>query len=251
MSEQWMPTLKLPMTREQFQQLPRNPAYSYDYLNGTLLIAPRTRHFHGVLTLANWQGAGDESGEPSRVGDRVRPILEDDRRALPEVFAAAFDRVEPFAGLTGAARLAAARDCLDRCWSGGDGPFLEQASFVAMHPENTNLLGAILVTLVPGGDAAAAESYRWDVDPPADHIASKLGQPHITWIFVDPYWKGIGVGTALLDRAVAALGQLGYASLWSTFLLGNDSSMLWHWRNGFELAGFPMSRRRRLTSRDR
>jgi hypothetical protein len=30
----------------------------------------------------------------------------------------------------------------------------------------------------------------------------------------------------------------------STFLQGNDSSLLWHWRNGFELLENPGSRRR-------
>jgi hypothetical protein len=37
---------------------------------------------------------------------------------------------------------------------------------------------------------------------------------------------------------------MGFTHLASTFLLGNDSSMLWHWRNGFQLAGYPGSRRR-------
>jgi hypothetical protein len=32
----------------------------------------------------------------------------------------------------------------------------------------------------------------------------------------------------------------------STFLLGNESSMLWHWRNGFQLLQYPGSRRRPL-----
>ena len=43
------------------------------------------------------------------------------------------------------------------------------------------------------------------------------------------------MGLALLEMAVPALGRLGYTGLASTFLLGNESSMLWHWRAGFKL----------------
>ena len=52
------------------------------------------------------------------------------------------------------------------------------------------------------------------------------------------------MGTALLHAAAGALRALGYAEMVSTFLLGNDSSMLWHWRAGFRLLTHPASRRR-------
>jgi L-amino acid N-acyltransferase YncA len=52
------------------------------------------------------------------------------------------------------------------------------------------------------------------------------------------------VGSALLGAATDALLALGYRELASTFLLGNDPSALWHWRNGFRLAGRPDSWRR-------
>ena len=38
--------------------------------------------------------------------------------------------------------------------------------------------------------------------------------------------------------------DLGYTELVSSFILGNDSSMLWHWRNGFELLAYSGSRRK-------
>ena len=34
MCDEWMPTIKLALTPEQFRQLPRNPAYHYEYLDG-------------------------------------------------------------------------------------------------------------------------------------------------------------------------------------------------------------------------
>src|SRR5438046_2509923 len=77
--------------------------------------------------------------------------------------------------------------------------------------------------------------------PPADAVDQRRGQPHLTWVFVSPWVAGHGLGTCLLNRAAQALWKLGYTELLSTFLLGNDSSMLWHWRNGFELLAYPGS----------
>jgi L-amino acid N-acyltransferase YncA len=53
-----------------------------------------------------------------------------------------------------------------------------------------------------------------------------------------------GVGSALLAAAVRELLALGFPRLFSTFLLGNESSLLWHWRNGFQLLSSPYSLRR-------
>ena len=33
MCDEWMPFIQLPLTIEQFRQLPRNSAYKYEYLN--------------------------------------------------------------------------------------------------------------------------------------------------------------------------------------------------------------------------
>ena len=63
-------------------------------------------------------------------------------------------------------------------------------------------------------------------------------------MFVAPLSAGRGVGTALLHAAVRELLALGFTELASTFLLGNDSSMLWHWRAGFRLLTHSASRRK-------
>jgi hypothetical protein len=95
------------------------------------------------------------------------------------------------------------------------------------------------VTLLPPGDPCAWDSYSWPGPPPEDSIARRLGRPHLTWIFAAR--AGQGTGTALLAAAVRGLLGLGYTELASTFLLGNESSMLWHWRNGFRLLPYPGS----------
>lgn len=240
MADDWMPRLSLPMSMEQFERLPRNPAYRYDYLHGTAYLSPRPKHFHGVLDLARWQAPDPDEVSPDI---RIRPMVAADQESLTGVFAAAFEGAQPFGGLALEPRQEAAQAALEKTWRGGDGPWIREASFIARHAENGQPLGGIALTLVPGGDPADADNYCWEEAQPADWTPGLQGQPHLTWVFVAPLWKSGGLGSALLHQAVTALRQLGYASLWSTFILGNADSMLWHWRNGFVLAPLPMSRR--------
>ena len=177
-------------------------------------------------------------------GLKVRPLRRADAAPLEEVFAAAFDRVQPFGGLTDAQRRQAAQSCLQRTFTDGDGPLIEAASFVGLDPES-EMIGAVFITLLPDGDPCSWDSYGWSTPPPADAIPRRLGRPHLTWIFVTPTAAGQGAGTTLLAAAVQALRRLGFRELATTFLRGNDSSMLWHWRTGFRLLAYPASRRRR------
>jgi GNAT superfamily N-acetyltransferase len=231
MCDEWMRGLKLPLTPEQFVQLPCHPAFRYDYLDGHACITPRPRHYHALLEL----GGRDE---PAVQGLGLRRIRAEDWNELVPVFAAAFQRTQPFAGLDDATRQTAAQQCLTRTRLGGDGPWIERASFVTC-ASSGKPVGAILVTLLPGGDPCLVESYAWSEPPPAMCIERRLGRPHMTWVFVEPTHARAGVGTTLLAAAVQELRALGYTQLASTFLIGNDPSILWHWRNGFRLLSYP------------
>jgi GNAT superfamily N-acetyltransferase len=233
MCDKWMPTIQLPLTIEQYRQLPRNAAYRYEYLNGQAWLSPRTRHYHALLRLRPIQ-ADDEVV--------VQHIRSEEVTDLVALFAGAFRTIQPFGSLDEATRSEAVRQALHRTCSGGDGPWIEQASFVAR--DGDKRLGAIFLTLLPIGDPCDWDSYHWSEPPPADCIARRLGRPHLTWIFVAPHLAGRGVGTALLAAAVRELLALGFTELLSTFMIGNDSSMLWHWRNGFRLLAYPGSTRR-------
>jgi GNAT superfamily N-acetyltransferase len=101
------------------------------------------------------------------------------------------------------------------------------------------------VTLLPQRDPCHWGSYEWTEPPPPDCIEKGLGRRHLTWIFVAPGCTGEGLGTQLLSAAVGELLALGYRELLSTFMIGNDASSLWHWRNGFRLLAYPGSKRRR------
>jgi GNAT superfamily N-acetyltransferase len=234
-----MPTVRLAVTLEQFRQLPRNPAFRYEFLDGTAILSPRTHHFHAAINLRTLKPAPQELSRDIS----LRRLVDEDFPELERLFCEAFCVVQPYGSLDEATRLRAAHDALERARIGGDGPWIRQASFAGVRAGK--IMGAVIVTLVPPGDAADWGSYRWSDPPPADAIARRLGRPHLTWIFVDPHTAGQGVGTTLLCAAAAELRGLGYEELVSTFVLGNHSSMLWHWRNGFRLLTYPGSPRRR------
>jgi ribosomal protein S18 acetylase RimI-like enzyme len=243
MCDEWMPGIKLSLTHEQFRQLPRNSAYKYEYLQDTAYLTPRPKFFHAVLDLAP---PAPKEQAPEDI--RLRPFSPEDWPELEAVFAAAFDRLQPFGSLDDATRQRAAHESLRKTRTGGDGPLIEPASFVAVDVPTGRLAGAILITLLPEGDPADWESYYWREPAPADAVARRAGRAHLTWVLVSPWHSGAGVGSALLAAAAEALRATGFAHLFTTFLLGNDTSLLWHWRNGFRLLPYPGSRRRLRTA---
>jgi GNAT superfamily N-acetyltransferase len=240
MCDEWMRPLKLAISIAEFHALPRNNAYKYEYLDGHAYLSPRPKFYHALLDLDTFVAA------PRTTAPEVflRPLIEEDWITLVPLFAAAFERQQPFGGLERDERNEAARTSLERTRSGGDGPVLSSASFVALDGPNGTPIGALLVTLLPDADPCEWGSFYWHELPPADAVERRLGRPHLTWIFVHPFSAGRGTGTALLIGAVHALRALGYHEMASTFLPTNDSSVLWHWRNGFRLVEYPGSTRK-------
>jgi GNAT superfamily N-acetyltransferase len=238
MCDEWMRGLQLAVSAEQFRQLPRNGAFRYDYLDGTGHVTPRPRHYHALLDLA--PVAADEVDDVA-----LRAVRPDDWDGLAGLFAEAFAGVQPFAALDGATRREAAERCLSRTRTGGDGPWIERASRIACDGDGERV-GAILVTLLPLSDPCEWGSYQWAEEPPPNCVERRLGRPHLTWVFVDPRLAGEGLGTLLLAATVGELLAMGYHDLLSTFMIGNDHSALWHWRNGFRLLPYPGSKRRRV-----
>lgn len=234
-----MPCLTLPMTLEEFRQLPRHPAYRYEHLNGVAHLTPYAKHYHAVLDLHTLAAV---------VPVQIRKVDREDFPRLADVFSGAFHRTQPFASLDDELRHQAAREALERTRTGRDGPWIERASFVALEQET--LIGAIFITLLPEGDLSDWSSFSWDAPPAADAVERRLGRPHLTWVFVSPLRAAQGVGTALLSAATCELLSLGFTDLVSTFMLGNESSTLWHWRNGFRLLEHPGSLRRWRQRRD-
>jgi len=241
MIEEWFSTVELPITFEQFEQLPQNPAYKYEYFGGRAWLTPRAKMHHALLDLRSYTRSIPDVATREELS--VRPMAEDDWERLPPLFAAAFHRVQPFASLGDEERLRAAEGCLGQTREGAEGPVIGEAGFVAVRDSDGALIGAVLTTLAPEGDPTKFGSWRWREPPPPDAVTRRLGRPHLTWIFVAPFHARLGVGTALLDATAGGLKRLGYPELTSTFLLGNESSTLWHWRAGFRLLPYPGSMR--------
>jgi GNAT superfamily N-acetyltransferase len=231
-------TIKLPLSLKQFHQIPQNPAFKYEYIDGVAWLSPRPKFYSARLDLRVHSLVVPETVDVDGEVE-FRKFGEADWRFLAPIFAASFDRVQPFASLSDRRRQAAARDCLEFTREGNDGPLITSACHVAFDRggkgEREQLLGALLVTLIPMVDLSDFWSLRWKTPPPPDCIERGLGRPHLTWIFVAPMFAGHGIGSALLAYASQSLLTLGYTELISSFLLGNTSSMLWHWRNGFDL----------------
>ena len=242
MLDRWFSTIKLPLSLKQFHQLPQNPAYKYEYFDNTAWLSPRPKFQSARLELRV-----REESLPLEVDAQetvcIRGFEDRDWPRLSRPFARAFDRVQPFASLSDRRRVDAARDCLKFTRAGGDGPVIVPACHVAISKERGHQVGAILVTLIPMIDLEGFGSMRWKTPPPADCIERRLGRPHLTWVFVSPWHAYYGVGTNLLAHAERNLLAMGYTELISSFIWGNTSSMLWHWRNGFELLPYAGSMR--------
>ncbi len=237
MSDSWMPTLKLKLSRNQHKRLPRHPAYKYELIDGITYISAWPRQAHAILNLRRFRATADAMAKVT-----LRAATASDIDAMVPVMAGAFGHIQPYASLSDIEADRSIEKSLRDAFGGVHGPLIAPASVVAV--DESRILGAILITLLPGGDPAEHESYAWQESAPLDLWKRRAGQPHLTWIFVRRLEQGIGVGTRLLQHAVRALKREGYRSLWSTFLIGNESSLRWHWRNGFDLAENAFSKRR-------
>src|SRR5438045_5127432 len=105
MCDEWMPHIQLPISIEQFRQLPRNSAYKYEYLNAAACLSPRPKHYHALLELRPL--SGDESVA-------VFPLTGDELARLDRLFAGAFRDIQPYGSLDDDTRLEAVRQALER-----------------------------------------------------------------------------------------------------------------------------------------
>ena len=244
MLDRWFSVIKLPLSWRQFHRLPRNPAYKYEYLDKAAWLSPRPKFHSARLALRPSADGPPQEIEVHAGVIRFRRLEDRDWPRLARLFAGSFHRVQPFESLSDRRRLESARVCLKGTRDGHDGPIIRPACYVAYDDKDGRPVGANLVTLVPPVDLEDFWTFHWKTPPPPDCIEQRLGHAHLTWIFVKQWFAGYGIGSALLAHASESLIELGYSELVSSFILGNESSMLWHWRNGFELLSYCGSKRR-------
>jgi GNAT superfamily N-acetyltransferase len=163
----------------------------------------------------------------------TRTLVNSDWDVLPEVLADAFEDTPPLGMLGYRRRLCAARDWLWSTRDGSEGSLIDTACIIAVDREdNAQVMGALVVTLMMDAVRSSYSAQRLALPP---YVAEGRGQPQVSWVFVRPQASGQGVGTALLQASIGSLWSLGYRELASATQRGNDSSLAWHWRNGFRL----------------
>jgi len=233
---------------ERFVTLPRHPAYRYQYQGGRAKISGNPRYYQCTLPLNDQSASGFEpaAGELTCFFSNyeLHPLHDSDWEKLLPLFATAFESPPPLLQLTREQRLSAAKALLERTRHGGDGPVVRNACFTLCDRQTGELYGAILITLIPDGDVQDFNCHNWSKVAPNNAIEDRWGQPHLTWIFVDPHHQRRNLGKVLLREATSRLRRLGYSQLVSTFLLGDHASTLWHWKMGFQLASHPGSPRK-------
>lgn len=236
MVEKWHRQIRLAIPVEQWELLPPFAGFKNEYFRGMAVWSPRPKLYNAVLDLKriDLNQLKNDSACARHEGIIVRSLEQGDWNYLPGLMAAAFHRVPPFCTLKWDERVTAAADCLKHTRDGGDGEFLINPSVVASGSD-ARMLGAMLIT-------------RWKPEK-GDEPTDEATCAHITWIFVRPFDCGRGIGTMMFNSAVQRLRQDGFERLYTTFVAGNESSMLWHWRNGFRLLPYMGSMRRWLPFR--
>lgn len=224
-------SVELKIGIDEFHTLPRNAAYKYEYFGGRAVLTPRPKCFTCVRDLSPVETEGD----PWVQDCVVKRLCREEAPELSELFHGSMLRTQPFASLEPEAARKAAQACFTKTITGGDGPLIEAACFQIADSRRDGPCGATLVTLQPFEILTDPFGATWRGAIPDNAVQSKLGVPHLTWIFVSPWQARHGLGTRLLAATVEALREMGFDSLASTFMLDNGPSALFHWRNGFQL----------------
>lgn len=231
--------LTVPMPFDTWRKLPRFPTHKNEYWDGAARYTPRLNSCDIYLDLAQWKPPPhDDEFVSKRMRVAVRQLKDEDWEELPGAFHAAFCQQQPLASWRTAPAARAARCTINWTRSGGDGLLVRDACFTAWDlvrddasPEDV-LAGAAIVTLVPYNHLREPPAEA-SVPHPEKHDVRVVA--HLTWIFVRHRLQRQNVGTLLLEDVVSALRTGGFRWLSSTCLLDHRSSLLWHWRNGFQL----------------
>ena len=191
-----MRLVKIRMSIREFHQLPRHPAYKYEYIDGETWLTPRPKTYHALLDLRTRRRIGrrrrrdDAAAGSGRLGRPDRPLLRRLRRpaAVPRPCRPQAPRGRPRHPRTLPHRRRRAADRTSQFHR----PY---ATLSRIRPAASWSRCCRRPTSATGGPSSGAEP------PPPDAVARRLGRPHLTWIFVHPFAAGQGAGTALLHAA--------------------------------------------------
>jgi GNAT superfamily N-acetyltransferase len=191
----------IPMSYEQWQCLPYQPGWKYEYVDGCAHIRPS--HQVAVTQVA-------VTPRTVNAPCALRPVVASDEARLLPVYMQAFADNQAFCDYTETRFYRAAQQDVWESFHGRRSPLLG-ASRVAVdtHGGTPQLIGAALLSRDAG--------YG----------------PVLDLIFVLPSWHHRGVATALASEVMRVLAQDGEQTLTSCYQLGNVTSQKWHQGFGF------------------
>jgi len=226
----WFLPIQIPLSWESFQKLPRHPAYRYEFRNEEVCLTGRP-------ILKNCRIGTDTGTASSSLphGIELLPLTSWSSSELANLFQQAFQNSAPFASLSADDRVRATDEHFLNVLRGRSWPVDWRASRGIRQPGSLDPVGASLVTRVPSADWSDFTDPAWQTQPPENAAESGWGLPHLTWLFIPPQAQRQGFATILLNHARTFLHTQGDQELYSTILVGDHSSLLWHWKQGFQL----------------
>lgn len=195
-----MRTRPIPMTPDEFHDLPRRPGWKHEYRGGKAYIQPRL----SVAILC-----APVVTRPVLVPDgfRLRPATLADAPLLIHAFFDAFrDSIDYWDYRLPATRIDS-RKSIETCFAGKRGVF-HPASCVAVAPTGRSIAGTALIVETADG-------------------------PVLDLLFVRPRWQRLGLGIAVAQSAMNALHDSGAAHLGGAYNVANEVSAALHRRLGF------------------
>ncbi len=190
------------MSFAEFRDFPRRPGWKYEYSGGAIHV---TRAHVVIPMVLELESAAPAPGREIP-GTILRRLEERDDSPLVDLFVEAFTGTMEYVGSTPGQIRASAAECLARGPRKRRGP-RSPISYVAQ--------GA--------GELTGAALFR-----------RSEGAPLLDLLFVSPAHHRRRLASALAARAAADLAELGERRIWSSVMLGNEPSLAWHRRFGFQ-----------------
>jgi GNAT superfamily N-acetyltransferase len=192
---------RLPMRFEDWELLPYQPGWKYEYWGGCAHITP---NHQTAVTVA------PVTPRPVTAPCVIRPAHPNDETPLLTVYLAAFADNQAFCDYTDEKMHDAARRDLRESFTGHRAPLLAAARVaVATDAPDAPLVGAALLS------------------------RDREYGPVLDLLFIHPTWHRRGLATALVASAMNTLHQAGEQTLTSVYQLANPTSQAWHRAFGF------------------
>jgi GNAT superfamily N-acetyltransferase len=190
----------IPMSFEAYEVMERPFGWKVEYWDGHARLSPRSI---GVTTKLNL------SSRNLSYNHNLVPVSPDYRDRMMTGYLETFSESVEFCGWPSESIAESAAKDIGNYFSGKRGESLS-ASVLALAPGDQVLAGLALVIHRPNYGA------------------------YMDLLYVRPEFQRQGVGTAMLNWAIAQLVESGFPTLSSRYHICNEPSRRWHHRHGFE-----------------